>query len=470
VTDTTYQSLDELRARKAEVRAELNALDVASRGRKFDEEQRELFANLHDELTELKETITEREGREHLLRKLANTDAAEPAWAGIPGDPATEAGRDAAHALARDAALRANERASFLPDESKAHMETALRTDDDPENGLARYVVATADRSYYRAFAAWMNDPVSGGHSWSPEERQAVRRVRFVERALGLGSQGGAFMTPYELDPAILISSAGAISPLRQIARVETTRFNTKKFVTSTGVVSTWTPESTEQTDDSPTLLQPSIDCKKGQAWVPVSFEVFEDTDIAAEVGKLFADAKAVQEGLGFTISQTNGPVGIITALVAAGGSTVIATGTNVLAQGDLYANQAALPARWRPGAKWMMNLSILNGYRQLPQATGLNYSIVDDSGPLPKALGWPIYENSSMDSTLTGAAADYLVLSGAFEQYAIVDRIGTAIETVPVVFGTNHRPTGQRGFLMHFRVGADVLIPDAFRLSNFST
>jgi predicted phage gp36 major capsid-like protein len=35
--------------------------------------------------------------------------------------------------------------------------------------------------------------------------------------------------------------------------------------------------------------------------------------------------------------------------------------------------------------------------------------------------------------------------------------------------FGTNHRPTGQRGFYMHFRVGADCLIPDAFRLTNHS-
>ncbi len=203
---------------------------------------------------------------------------------------------------------------------------------------------------------------------------------------------------------------------------------------------------------------------------MPVSLELFEDSSIAQEIANLFADAKAVQESLGFTITQTGGPAGIITALVAAGGSTVIATGTNVLAQGDLFANQAALPARWRANAKWMMNLSILNGYRQLPQATGLNYSIIDDTRTPPTALGWPIYENSSMDSTLTGAAADYLVLSGDFTQFAIVDRVGTSIEVVPHLFGANQRPTGQRGFYMHFRVGANVLVPDAFRLSNFST
>jgi HK97 family phage major capsid protein len=97
---------------------------------------------------------------------------------------------------------------------------------------------------------------------------------------------------------------------------------------------------------------------------------------------------------------------------VASSGSTVTATASNVLAIGDLYANQAALPPRWRANASWMMNLSIINGYRQLAQATGLNYSIVNDSGPRPTALGWPIYENSNMDGTLTGSAADYLVLS----------------------------------------------------------
>jgi HK97 family phage major capsid protein len=145
-------------------------------------------------------------------------------------------------------------------------------------------------------------------------------------------------------------------------------------------------------------------------------------------------------------------------------------SGTNTLAQADLYSNQAALPARWRPNAKWMMNLTIINGFRQLPQATGLNYSIVNDDGPRPKALGWEIFENSSMDSTLTGAAADHLVLSGDFQQFAIVDRIGTTIEVIQNLVGANRRPTGQRGFLMHYRSGSDVLIPDAFRLSNYST
>ena len=50
-----------------------------------------------------------------------------------------------------------------------------------------------------------------------------------------------------------------------------------------------------------------------------------------------------------------------------------------------------------------------------------------------------------------------------------MVTRVGTSIGVVQNVFGRNHRPIGAKGFLMHFRVGADCLIPDAFRLTNHS-
>lgn len=40
----------------------------------------------------------------------------------------------------------------------------------------------------------------------------------------------------------------------------------------------------------------------------------------------------------------------------------------------------------------------------------------------------------------------------------------------VPHLLGANRRPTGERGFLMHWRTGGDVVIADAFRLTNHST
>jgi HK97 family phage major capsid protein len=421
-----------------------------------------------DEWNSLNEVLEEFDARRDRVRELAR--GGDNTEGGTSYQRPRRTNDGAANDL-RSRALDANERADLLPDAARQHMAVQLQEDDDPESRLARATIELSNRHYFRAFAKWMNDSVSGGHLWTPEEREAVQRVKQLERAMALGAGGtGGFLVPYELDPSILISSVGAVSPLREIARVATTAQNEKRFVTSLGVTSSWDLEAEEVSDDSPAILQPTITCKKGAAFVPVSFELFEDSDIAQQVGALFADSKAVHEALSFTITQAQGPVGIITALVAAGGSTVIATGTNVLAQGDLYANQAALPARWRPNAKWMMALPTLNGYRQLPQATGLNYSVVNDDGPRPKALGWDIYENSNMDATLTGAAADYLVLSGDFKQFAIVDRIGASIEVIPHLLGVNRRPTAQRGFYLHWRAGSDVLIPDAFRLSNFST
>jgi HK97 family phage major capsid protein len=470
--DEIRQDLDRARSKRDELKDDVDRI-YATNGRKLDDGQAERVGNLVKGIEAANHEVEslEDELRDDLADGVrTGRYGTDPAWPDDDPRSQSRGNGDPRFRGVRDQALRANDRADFLPDGAKAHMERTIRDDDDPEQRLARAVEALADRDYFRAFSAWLNDPISGGHAWTQVEREAVQKVRFLERALGLGSQGGAFLVPYELDPQIVIANAGSVSPLRQIARVETTALNTKKVVTSLGVTTSWFTEASQATDDSPTLLQPSIDAKKAMAWVPVSFEVFEDSDIAQQIGKVFADSKAVAEGLAFTITQSNGPNGIISALVAAGGSTVIATGTNALSTADLYANQGALPARWRPNASWMANLSIINGYRQLPQATGLNYSIISDATTPPKALGWPVYENSNMDGALSGGANDYSLLSGDFSAFAIIDRIGTSVEMVPNVVGANQRPTGQRGFLMHWRTGSDVLIADAFRLSNFNT
>lgn len=368
----------------------------------------------------------------------------------------------------RSAALRANEQARFLLDGSREHMERMLRDDDDLEQRLARITVALADRDYFRAFSKVFNDPISGAHLWTPEERQAVQRVKWLERSmtLGTGSAGG-FLVPYELDPSIVLT-ASYRDPMRRLARTVTTAYNEKRFVTSAGATSSWDPEETEVSDDSPVLAQPAIICRKAQTFVPVSIELYEDSDIAQQIGRVFADSKAAHESLSFTLTQTNGPVGLVSAVIA--GGTVTATGTNVLAAADVYNAQASLPARWRSNARFMAHAAVINGYRQLPKAANIQESLVDDSGDVPRMVGVPVYENSNMDGTLTATAADYALLIGDFGQYVIVDRIGATIELVPHLFGaTARRPTGQRGFYQHWRTGADAIVAGAFLLVNYS-
>lgn len=319
-------------------------------------------------------------------------------------------------------------------------------------------------------------DPTRGHLTWTPAEAQAYQRVAAVQaeqKAMTISpDSAGGFMVPFTLDPSVILTSAGSVNPLRQISRTVTTITDQWAGVTSTGVVAEWLAESAQAADATPVLAQPNIPVHKGSVFTPLSVELEGDAptlmnDLRAILGDAVDQLQATALAVG---TGTGQPTGLITALVAAGGATIIATGTNVLATADLYNNQAALPPRWRPNARWMMNLSILNGYRQLPQATGLNYSIVNDTGPVPSALGWSIHENSNMDGTLTAAAADYLVLSGDFAQFVIVDRVGTTMELVPHLFGAAGRPIGQRGAWLWFRVGSNITAADAFRLSNFNT
>lgn len=116
-----------------------------------------------------------------------------------------------------------------------------------------------------------------------------------------------------------------------------------------------------------------------------------------------------------------------------------------------------------------LANLSIINQGRQLVAGSGLTTSVVDDSTTPPRMLGWQLHENSLMDGEFTSTANDYVLLSGDFSQFAIVDRIGATVEHLPLLVGANRRPTGERVWFMYWRTGADVLIPDAFRLTNYS-
>ena len=94
---------------------------------------------------------------------------------------------------------------------------------------------------------------------------------------------------------------------------------------------------------------------------------------------------------------------------------------------------------------------------------------MVSDATTAPTVLGWPIYENGSMEGTLTGSAADYTVVPATSRSTASWTGWERRSRSCRNVLGTNHRPTGQLGFYMHFGVGADCLTPDAFRLTNHS-
>ena len=72
------------------------------------------------------------------------------------------------------------------------------------------------------------------------------------------------------------------------------------------------------------------------------------------------------------------------------------------------------------------------------------------------------------MDSTVTtsGAVSNLILIFGDFENYVIADRIGVTVQFIPQLFHTsNNRPSGQSGWYATFRMGADSVNDDGFRM-----
>ncbi|MEZ0341531.1 phage major capsid protein [Mycobacterium sp. pV006] len=342
-----------------------------------------------------------------------------------------------------------------------------------------RWAAATGSEHYERAFAKKLADPDNGQLTWTAEEADAWRAVSAVQaeqRAMSLTDSAGGFMVPLTLDPAVLLTSNGSINPLRQIARVVQTATDAWSGVTSAGVTAEWTAEAAEVADASPTLASPSIPVHKGDAFVPFSFEVQGDAvNFLGELSKLLVDGAEQLNATAYTTGSGSGqPKGIITALVAAAGTVPLVSPATAetLAAGDVYAVQNALPPRFQPNAQWCAHLAIINTLRQFETTNGaLKFPTLQDNPP--RLLGRTMNELSNMDGTINASATEnnYPLLYGDFARgMVIVDRVGSTLELVPHLFGANRRPTGQRGALLWFRTGADVVIPNAFRLLSIPT
>ncbi|WP_024801026.1 phage major capsid protein [Nocardia sp. BMG51109] len=342
----------------------------------------------------------------------------------------------------------------------------------------ARYAVAAGAEDYERAFAKLVGNPTHGHLTWTAAEAEAYRAVdalRVEQRSMSLTDTAGGYMVPLTLDPAVMLTSNGSTNPLRAISRVVQTATDSWNGITSAGVTAEWTAEAAEVADASPTLAKPAIPVHKGDAFVPFSFEIEGDAvGFMTELGRLLQDGADQLSATAYTTgSGTGQPKGIITALVAAAGTVPLVSPTTpeTIAASDPFTVQNALPPRWQPNASWNANLAVLNTLRQFETAAGA-LKFPGLQGNPPSLLGRTMYENSNMDGTLNPGAteANYPLLYGDFGQFVIVDRLGSTLELVPHLMGANRRPSGERGALLWFRTGSDVVVPQAFRLLSVPT
>jgi HK97 family phage major capsid protein len=242
-----------------------------------------------------------------------------------------------------------------LPD-SAAQAVTELLTEGTPRDlDLAeRWTLAAGDEHYRGAFAKLAQDPKRGHMLFTTEEANAYRAAEAINVELrsltsGTGGTGAGHLIPLTLDTSVMLSSAGSINPIRELATVKTTMTNQYKGISSAGATSEWKTEEAQAADGSPTFVQQPIPLFLADCFVPWSYEVELSADnLLDELLDVMRDSIAQLLATAYTTGNgTTAPQGLITGL-AGTASEINGTGSEALIAADLYALQNALPARFQ--------------------------------------------------------------------------------------------------------------------------
>lgn len=359
----------------------------------------------------------------------------------------------------RARALTAIEQSSDIDDDYREQATKMVQR----SNGVARLALLTGSPEYRSAFEKVLESPEAFQAFLTPEEGQALRT------AMSTTVGNGGYAIPFLLDPSVILTSDGSTNPFRQISTIKQGTSNAWNGVSSSGVTAEWKSEGSQAADGSPTTGQPSITAHLADAYVFGSYEVFQDTNLASELPALIADAKDTLEADAFAVGSGSGaPFGVVTSVTAVTASRVTPTtgGTFTSASiADVYKVLNAIPPRHRSRSSWLAEFSTINTIRRMGEAAGAGATFWANLGAAQpeQLLGLPVYESSEVVSAAT--TGSNILLAGDFKKYFIYDRIGMSLEYIPNVFGADGRPTGQRGWFATWRVGADVVDPNAFRV-----
>lgn len=375
--------------------------------------------------------------------------------------------RGEVNAELRSRALSAIEKIKGTSDAVRQAATTIIEEYDEGGK-LARQCLLTSSPAYTRAWSKLAVNP--HGAMLTQEEQRAVEEVR----AMSLTDAAGGYLVPFQLDPTVIITSAGSRNDIRSFARTVVATGDVWNGVSSGAVSWSWDAEGAEVSDDTTTFGQPTVAVHKAAGFVPISIEALQDeANVTAEVARLLAFGKDTLEATAFITGSGNGqPYGIVTALDGTSAEISPAT-AETFALADVYGTYDALPSRHRASASWLANNLIYSKIRQFDQYGGGGLWTTLGNGTPPQLLGRPHGEAEAMDGTINPAAtADNFILAfGDFSNYVIADRVGMSVEFIPHLFHTsNNRPSGSRGWYAHYRVGANVVDAGAFKLLNVAT
>lgn len=401
-------------------------------------------------------------------------------------DPYTYSGEDTAEGIRSKAKAAVNswKVTDEMKDSATQVLESAGRDAADPLaatqdiRGISEFMIRHSHPLYMSAFGKYMNDPQMFVADFTSEEAQIWRENREYNRVHGATLDTTGAVLPSPLDPAIVLTNVGVKDPMRSVARHDRTMSKTKRYIVSAGSTFSFDAEKAEVSDDTHTETEIEITTHKAQGFIQASIEAAMDQpDLAKEVSGIIRDAKVRLEADKFINgSGTNEPWGIQTRLDGSASELAPAT-PETFASADVYSTIEALPPRWRPNATWQAELSTINAIDQFETSNGAKLfpRVGDDPSVL---LRRRLLENSTVDAYSAvdaGATADHFLLYvGDWQQYVILDRIGTVIHfadpTAGPNIGSNNRPEGKVGWYVYWRVGADRLTVDAFRVLSIPT
>lgn len=475
--DEVNQFLAQIKTRSTELEAEWN-------GRTFDESAQDEFATLRDLKTAADARKSEFEARTKWIAELATderrversgTDLAPRgprAVTRLPDDlfdlseyRGRTSSEGAMRSLMIDGARKAAELAIYphenaTPEKSVARIHKLLAMpvpERQIDNGFdpaafARHFLATTSPDYQRAFAKTL-----AGLPLSERERAAIATV-------GTTTTGG-YAVPATLDPTIILTSDGAVNPLRQIARIEQLNVgNTWQTITSAGVTASYGTEAVAVTDGAPTIDRPDITVRKAKALIKFSIESDGDWPrLQGEMARLLQDAKDTLEADKFVNGTgSDEPEGVLYGIASTYNVGTTGDGLDVEDFGRITTR---LPDRWEPRARWLAHRAVYTEAERLDRAAG-GGSVYRPlaAGEPPSLLGYPRHNASAMESDFT-TAANRIAIFGDFGQYVIVDKIGLTVELIPHMVNGDGNPTGQRGLFAYWRNSAEVIVDSAFRV-----
>lgn len=472
--------LDKVREERAELAEARAALIVESEqiiAADPDEENEVRADQLITELAELRARDLKLEAREAEL--VAAVDAANrqkeiPVFKRQLDDPTRDDARQLSDSDVRGRALTFIERAdAFVSDEHREILTRKVEQRSQLGGAIARMALTTGSDDYV---SGWTKYATGREMQMTDAERAALGAGRDLatdaERAAmtsGTGSSGG-YLVPVFIDPTLVITGAGSVNPLRAISTVKTIgpAFGGWYGATAAQVTAAWTAEGSAAPDNTPTVTQPNIPVYMAEAFIGVSYQAYEDiSDLAGDVLALFADAKDNLEAAAHqTGSGSSQPKGIQAAISAVTASRLTATTRGTLGIVDVFATHSAIPARFYGKSSWVGSQGAIDTIRQAAMAQNSANSVWTDfiAGNAATLLGDNVYVGSAITSTI--ASGNDVLVYGDFSRYYIVDRIGFSVEFIPNLFDTSTgRPTGQRGWMAHWRTGADAIDTNAFRM-----